>query len=167
MLNWTFLRVIISQEITVLSRVIFCFVFLSWNISLVLRHVSAVTSVFPHWVASYVKTTIPYIWQCFVSSLNLAGLVFPPLLHSFFPFFSCLPPFFFFFFSLFLESLIPAKDPAFSHRVWWWRPSHCFLLQGRREKEAGWLSGCKLEVYVRGKKKQGRQIWWWKSNFVL
>lgn len=90
------------------------------------QHVCAVTSGFPHWVGSCVKTSIQYICQG-VSSLNLAGLHFlPPSLAALFPTL-CRPPFFFFFLSLFLES------PSFSHRAWCWRLGHCFLLEGNME----------------------------------
>lgn len=131
-------------------------------------HVSAVTSVSPHWVASYVKTTILYIWQCFVSSLNLAGLIFPPLPHTLFAFFFCLPPLSFLF-SLFSWSLsfrprtqhFPTERGAEDRAI-----VSCYGETGR-EEEAGWLPGCKLGVYVSVRKKQGTQIRWWQSNCVL
>lgn len=124
---------------------------ISLNQSISWQHVCAVTSVFPHRVGSYVKTSIPYICQG-VSSLNLAGLHFLlPSLPALFPT-SCRPPFFLFFSPFFLES------PSFSHRVSCWRLGHCFLLEGNMEggrEEAGWLPGCQLWLSVSVRKSRG------------
>lgn len=135
---------------------------ISSNGSVSWQHVLAVTSVFPHWLASYMKTSIQYIWQC-VSSLNLAGLIFSFSLSLLLPHspYLCLPSLFFFLFLPFSWSPpLRAKDPAFSHRVWCWRLSHCFLLQGNKAGGGGgrrqaWLPGCQLGVYVSVRKSRG------------
>lgn len=73
----------------------------------------------------------------------------------------CLPSLFFFLFLPFSWSPpLRAKDPAFSHRVWCWRLSHCFLLQGNKAGGGGgrrqaWLPGCQLGVYVSVRKSRG------------
>lgn len=110
----------------------FCGFGLFWssNISLIRgvswQHVLDVTSVFPHWVASYVKTAIQYIWQC-VFSLNPAGLIFslPPLLPLFSFFYVPSSPVFFFFLpfpgvplsgqgpSIFPQSVVLKAEPLF------------------------------------------------------
>lgn len=140
----------------------FCGFGLFWssNISLIRgvswQHVLDVTSVFPHWVASYVKTAIQYIWQC-LSSLNPAGLIFslPPLL-PLFSFFMCLPPLFFLFSPF---SWSPSLRPRTQHfptecGAEGWAFVSCYR-ETRWEEEAGWLPGCQLLVYVSVRKSRG------------
>lgn len=124
---------------------------ISLNRSVSQQHVLAVTSVFPHWVSSYVKTTIQYIWQC-VSSLNLAGLIFSfslLLLLSLFFFFAPSSLLFFFFLPF---SRSPSLRPRTQHfptecGAEGWAIVSCYRETGR-EEEAGWLPGCQLDFYV-------------------
>lgn len=109
---------------------------------------------------------------------HLAACPFPKLgwphflllLVSLCSFFLCGPSslILFFFFSFFLESYSLAKEPGFSHRTWYWRLSHCFLLQGTREGGGwwwswggGWLPGCQYKAYVSVRKSRGD----WSDDF--
>ncbi len=126
------------------------------NRSVSWQNVLALTSVFPHSAASYVKTSLQYIWQC-VSSLNLTGFIFsfPHL----FPrsLFCAFLLHFFSFFSPFPGVPLSRPRTQLFPRVCCWRLSHCFLLQGNREggRQASWLPGCQFGVYVSVRKSRG------------
>lgn len=120
------------------------------------QHVLALTSVFPHWVGSCVKTSTQYICQ-YDSSLNVAGLIFSfPLWlpHSLF-FFAFLLSFFLFL--LFLESPSLGQGPSIFPQSRLLKVEPLFPatgIQGVRE-EAGWLPGCQLGVCVSVRNSRG------------
>lgn len=134
--------------------------FASW------QHVSAVTSVFPHWVSSSPRTSVQFICQR-VSTLQpdwptfcLLSLHPCPLLCLT----DCFPHT-----SLFPEVLLckPRNSFFFPTQCSALRLSHCFLLQGSgREREGGVSLSSWLPVLAlcRWEKKQTRQMWWWRRT---
>lgn len=135
---------------------------ISSNGSVSWQHVLAVTSVFPHWLASYMKTSIQYIWQC-VSSLNLAGLIFSfslSLSYSLIPLICAFLLSFFFFSSPFPG--VPLSGPRTQHfptecGAEGWAIVSCYreTRRGGGGRRQAWLPGCQLGVYVSVRKSRG------------
>lgn len=128
--------------------------FASW------QHVSAVTSVFPHWVSSSPRTSVQFIcqrvstlqpdWPTFcLLSLNLCPLLF---LTGCFPHTSPFP------------EVLPCKPRnIFFFLLKGWAIVSCFRGEGGREESAS-LPGCQRLALCRWEKKQTRQMWWWRRT---